>query len=526
MKHAFLVACLLTLPLPARADEQPTIADVVVYTATAGGVTASVAAARHGVSVVLIEPGQHVGGMLSGGLGHSDVLGQEGIIGGIAKEVYQRMAKHYGFVDAKAAFDFEPHVAEQTLRDMLHEAGVRVVFGERVEAVAKQGPRLTALTTQSGHRYEARVFIDAGYEGDVMARGGVAYTVGREGRDKYHEWLAGRTELLPGHHQFKAAVSPWRDGALLPWIVPQSTLAPTGAGDGKFQAYCFRLCLTKEPENQIPILKPAGYRDDDYELLRRYLVAAGDKAVNVLGFANLPNGKCDLNSNGPVSTNLLGAAWEYPEANYERRRELRELHLRWAHGLMWFMQHDSSVPARQRDEARKWALCKDEFQSTGGWPHQLYIREGRRMLGTTVVTQHDLETRRTKNDSIGMCGYNIDIREVQWVAIRVFNFPKADDEVFMEGYLSQPVQPWQIPYSAIIPKASECENLLVPVCVSMSTIAYASFRMEPGYMITGHASGIAAALAVKAAASVQGVPLAELQRHLRNEGQVLELREP
>ncbi len=193
---------------------------------------------------------------------------------------------------------------------------------------------------------------------------------------------------------------------------------------------------------------------------------------------------------------------------------------------MWFLQNDPSVPAKQRDEARKWALWRDEFQDAGGWPRQLYTREGRRILGATVVTQHDLEAQRTKEDSIGMCGYNIDIREVQWVAVRVFDFPKADDEVFMEGYVSQPVQPWQIPYRALIPRAAECENLLVPVCASMSTIAYASFRMDPGYMIVGHAAGVAAALAAKGAGRVQEVSASDLQTTLRKQGQVLERSEP
>lgn len=504
---------------------QSRAADIVVYSATAGGVTASVAAARQGATVVLVEPGQHVGGMLSGGLGHSDVLGQQQIIGGLAREVYERMARRYGSPDASKAFDFEPHVAEETLRDMLREAGVRVVFGERVEAVEKAGQRIVAMTTQSGTRYEASVFIDAGYEGDLMAKAGVRYIVGREGKAQYGEWLAGRMELLPGQHQFKAAVSPWRDGKLLPGIVPQEKLVATGEGDGKFQAYCFRLCLTDQPENQMPTVQPEGYRAEDYELLRRYLLAAGDKAERVLGISRLPNGKCDLNSIGPISTNLLGASWEYPEASYERRRELWDLHLRWAQGLLWFMQNDPSVPAKQSDEARRWARCRDEFQDTDGWPHQLYIREGRRMLGAAVVTQRDLESDRTKPDSVGMCGYNIDIREVQWVSVRVFHFPKAADEVFMEGYVSQPVQPWQIPYRALTPRAGECENLLVPVCASMSTVAYASFRMEPGYMIAGQAAGVAAAQALKAKVTVQDIDVPALQKRLRELGQIIEWKE-
>ena len=526
MKQTLLlsVTALLTVFLacsaPAFSAEEVT-ADVVVYAATASGVTASVAAAREGMKVVLVEPGRHVGGMLSGGLGHSDVLGQEEIIGGLAAEVFRRMTRHYGKEDMKEAFDFEPHVAEDALKGILREAGVHVVLGERVVSVTHAGPRITTMRTQNGSTFVGSVFIDAGYEGDLMAKAGVSYTVGREGRAKYGEWLAGRMELLPGNHQFKCAVSPWRDGKLLPFITPQSQLVPTGEGDGKFQAYCFRLCLTDQPHNQIPISKPENYNPDDYELLRRYFIAGGDRVRGVLGMKRLPNGKCDLNSTGPVSTNLLGAAWEYPEATPQRRREIWDQHLRWAHGLLWFLQTDSSVPAKHRNVARRWGLCKDEFTDTGGWPHQLYIREGRRMLGEVVVTQHDLETRRSKPDSIGMCGYNIDIREVQWASIRVFHFPKADDEVFMEGYVSQPVKPWQIPYRALTPKAAECENLLVPVCASMSTIAFASFRMEPGYMIAGHSAGVAAALAVIRHSPVQEVDISVLQNKLRKQNQIL-----
>ena len=510
-----LLACMV---LTARGDE--VTSDVVVYGATAGGATAAVAAARQGAKVVLIEPGRHVGGMLSGGLGHSDVVGQQNLIGGLCLEVYQRIARHYGESDPKKAFDFEPHVAEQVLDGLLREAGVRVVFGQRVESVTKRGARIVALKTDNGASYVARVFLDASYEGDLMAKAHVRYTVGREGRAQYGEWLAGRMELLPGHHQFKYAVSPWRDGKLLPFITPQEKLVPTGEGDGKCQSYCFRLCLTDRPENRIPIAKPDHYNPDDYELARRCIQAGGDVS---LGIARVPNGKCDANSGGPVSSNLLGASWEYPEAGPQRRREIWEQHLRWAHGLVWFLQNDPAVPEKQRARMRQWGLCKDEFQDTGGWPHQLYIREGRRMLGESVVTQHDLEEHRTKPDSIGMGGYNIDIREVQWVSVRTFLFPKAADRVYVEGYVSQPVQPWQIPYSALLPRRAECDNLLVAVCPSMSTVAYASFRMEPGYMIAGHASGLAAALAGKDNVAVQQVPVAALQRLLREQGQVLEV---
>jgi hypothetical protein len=329
--------------------------------------------------------------------------------------------------------------------------------------------------------------------------------------------------LLPNNHQFRAAVSPWRNGRLLPYITPQDKLVPVGAGDGKMQAYCFRLCLTNRPENRLPIVKPEGYDPSRYELLRRYLAARSrDEDVPVpLYCGAIPNGKCDANSTGPVSTDLLGANQEYPEASPEGRAAIWEEHRNWAHGLLYFLQNDPAVPEKVRAAYTPWGLCKDEFTDTGGWPHQLYVREARRMLGEYVLTQHDLQTHRRKHDAIGMAGYNIDIREVQWVSVRNTHFPKAEDEVFLEGYLSQPVESWEIPYRAILPRYSECSNLLVPVCISASTVAYASFRMEPNYMLAGHSAGVAAALAAKASVPVHNVSLDKLQDGLRADGQIL-----
>ncbi len=505
---------------PTRAAEVDR--DVVVYGGTAAGAMAGIAAARHGASVIILEPGRHVGGMVSGGLSRSDVLRQEHLIGGLALEFFTRVGKHYG---QPVAWQFEPHVAENTFKAMLKEAGVEVRFGQSLAAADTDGTRLRALHTRDGGAYTAKVFIDATYEGDLLKAAGVSYVVGREGRDRYDESLAGRCELLPMHHQFKAAVSPWRDGKLLPYITPQDKLVPVGAGDGKIQGYCFRLCLTDRPENRLPISKPEGYDPSRYELLRRYIIALEEREAGrahaFLGIGRIPNGKCDANSGGPVSSNMLGANQEYPEASPKRRAEIWEEHRSWVHGLLYFLQNDPSVPEKVRADYTPWGLCKDEFQDTGGWPHQLYVREARRMLGEYVLTQRDLQTHRRKHDAIGMAGYNIDIREVQWVSARNFHFPKAEDETFLEGYLSQPVEPWDIPYRSLLPRYSECSNLLVPVCVSASTVAYASFRMEPNYMIAGHSAGVAAALAAKASVSVHNVNLDNLRDCLRADGQIL-----
>ncbi len=494
--------------------------DVVVYGATAGGTMAAIAAAQQGASVVLIEPRNHVGGMLSGGLGRTDMDRQENVIGGLAMEFFRRAGKHYG---QEVAWMFEPHVAEKILKEMLAEQKVPVKFGQPLASILKMDGKIRSLKTADGKEYSAKVFIDATYEGDLMKAAGVSYKVGREGRDTYGESLAGRRDLLRSNHQVNFPISPWKDGKLLPHITAEEDLAPTGAGDGKFQTYNFRLCLTNVDANRIPVAKPEGYDPTRYELLRRCFEVGGDKVNGILGIKPMPNGKSDVNAGAPISLNLPGANQDYPDGSPERRREIWNDHLDWAHGLVYFVQNDPSVPEGIREKYKPWGLCKDEFNDTGGWPHQLYIREGRKMKGEYILTQHDLMTDRRKNDSIGIAGYNIDIREVQWVSMRTFFFPKAEDQVYMEGYISQPVEPWDIPYRSLLPKFAECQNLLVPVCISASTIAFASFRMEPQFMIAGQAAGTAAALASKSSRPVHNVPIEELQSRLRAKGQIITL---
>ena len=499
--------------------------DVVVYGGTASGIMAALAAARAGRGVALLEPGRHLGGMVSGGLGWTDI-GDRRIIGGLTREFYARVAAHYG-VGPWEILGPEPHVAEDLFRAWLAEAGVTVHYGARLGGVAREGRAIRAIATEAGERFAARVFIDAGYEGDLLAGSGVGYTVGRESVSLHGERWAGRQPIRPDKHNFDAPVSAFvggNAGPLLP-LIHERPLVPEGDGDGGLQAYCFRLCLTDRSEKRIPFPRPEGYDPARYELLRRYLAAAGSRVTLglLLGLKGLlPHGKVDVNSIGPLSTNLLdGSNWAYPEATYARRAAIWDDHLRYTAGLLYFLAHDPDVPPAMRAEMHGWGLCADEFADTGGWPHQLYIREGRRLRGEYHLTQHDLLGRRAQYDTVGLGAYNIDIREVQRVCLPVPRFPHLVGEVFNEGYLSLLVEPYAIPYRALLPRHGECDNLIVPVCISASHVAFSSVRMEPQYMILGHAAGTAAALAVADGIAVQRVDPVALQRALVAQGQVL-----
>ncbi|HEV2528269.1 MAG TPA: FAD-dependent oxidoreductase [Thermomicrobiales bacterium] len=499
--------------------------DVVVYGATAAGVTAAVAAARAGVRVAVVEPGRHVGGMVSGGLGWTDV-GDAGVVGGLSGAFYAAVARHYG-VDLWDHVGPEPHVAERIFRDWLAEAGVTVVHGAAIDAVMRDGQRITGIIADDGMVLHGRVFVDASYEGDLLALAGVSYRVGRESRSLHGESWAGRQPIRPDPHQFAVPVSPHvsgNAGPLLP-LVHDRPMVPEGAGDGAVQSFCYRLCLTDRPDNRMPISRPDDYDPARYELIRRYLAASDpvpplDRIINLR--SRIPNGKVDANSIGPISTNLLdGSAWRYPEADRPERERIRLHHLSYTQGLLYFLGNDPGIPAPIREEMARWGLCVDEFVDTEHWPHQLYVREGRRLVGEYHLTQHDLDRSRPQYDAVGMGSYAIDIREVQRVAWPVPRPERMDAETYNEGYLSVPVEPYQVPYRALLPRFGECDNLLVPVCLSASHVAFSSIRMEPQYMLLGHAAGHAAALAIRDDVAVHHVAVPELQRALVAQGQVL-----
>lgn len=498
--------------------------DVLVYGGTAGGVMAALSAAGEGAKVTLLEPGRHVGGMVSGGLGRTDMDRQQHLIGGLAREFFERVGRHYG---QDVAWFFEPKVAERVLREWLSEKGVQVVYERPLARVRKEANGIIEVSARDGSNYTAKVFVDATYEGDLLKAAGVSYAVGRESRRKYGESFAGRLELMPGNHQLRVPTSPFdENGNLVPYVRPEEDLVPIGEGDGRVMAYGYRLCLSNDPANRVPIEKPQAYEPARFGLVRNYVKALGDQIQirDFAGISKMPNNKTDLNAS-TVSTNLLGAGLPYIEAGFEMRKKILEEHRSWAHGLLYLLANDPIVPEKLRREASQWGLAKDEFEDTGHWPHQLYIRDARRMLGEYILTQHDLQANTKKYDSIGMAAYNVDIREIQWIAKTITRFPNVSKEVLMEGYLSMPVEPYEIPYRSLLPKWDECKNLLVPVAISASHVANASFRMEPQYMITGQAAGVAAAMAARENCAVHHVEIRALQRRLRQARQILTLTE-
>ena len=503
-------------------------ADVIVYGGTASGVIAAVAAAREGKSVLLIEPEKHLGGMVSGGLGATDT-GKRSAIGGYALEFFARVRRHYvaqygaesqQVKDCSDGFRFEPHVAELVFQELVRDAQIEVMYEQRrLAEVVKNGRAIESIEVSSGDgaaaiKCLALMFIDATYEGDLLAKAKVSYTLGREGREQYNESLAG-VQAHSRAHQWTVKTLPFADDRrLLPFI--QSELASSaGSGDKKLQAYNYRLCLTDRSENQVPFPKPHDYDPKRFELLARYLEKKPDvKVGQLMNPVRVPNGKTDTNNNGPFSTDFIGENWDYAEAGETARQRIRREHVNYTQGFLYFLAHDPRVPQHLHDEINHWGLAKDEFAESDHWPHQLYVREARRMLGASVMTQRDITENRVKVDSVGLGSYNADSHHVQRVV-------GPDGFVLNEGDFQVPVEPYAIPYRSLTPKADECSNLLVPVCVSASHVAYSTIRMEPVYMILGHACGVAAARAIDGKTAVQELSIGDLQNRLRAQKAVL-----
>ncbi len=482
----FLMLCLVSAIASSQSDAQSqSTNDVLVYGGTAAGVMAAYAAAKQGSRVVLLEPGAHFGGMVTGGLSATD-LGDPRVIGGYARQYYRQASEQYGRhgLDRLTDWYSEPHVSENVFNAMLHEAGVSVVFHARLrerQGVAAENRHIISVTTEGGQQWHANVFVDSSYDGDLLAQSGARYTWGRESSAEYGEPLAGVRPISP-QHQFGWPLLAYRDEHRLYPEIAADPLGLAGSGDRKVQAYNFRLVITDDPADRLPFPRPDGYDPSQLALLAKYLgefQSHMKREPTLRDFFNpvrIPNHKADFNNNGPISTDYIGHSWTYPDASYEDKKKIREDHPRYTQSLLYFLTHDPAVPARLKDQLNAWGLPKDEFQDTAHWPRELYLREGRRMIGTYVITQWDLQGGWSKPDSIGMGSYNSDSHNVERVAM-------PDGSVRNEGDMQVPVQPYEIPYRAIIPRRSEVQNLLVPVCLSASHVAYSSLRMEPQYMI-------------------------------------------
>ena len=498
--------------------------DFVVYGGTAAGVTTAVAAARQGMKVVLLEPRDHVGGMVTGGLSGTDV-GKREVIGGMALEFYMRVGRRYRLSEHMQSIAWvpEPHVAESVFHEMLSGANVTVLYRHRLKegsGVVISGGRIRSITMENGSRFAAPFFADCTYEGDLIAQAKVSYTVGREGVKQYGESLAG-VQAKTDQHQFHYPI-PARDasGKLYPEIGDYPMGTP-GEGDKKVQAYNFRVIATNNPMKRLPWPKPAGYDPARYELLALYL--AGEvKRLNraprfneVSLLRHIPDRKVDINNRGGFSSDYIGKNWEYPDGSYATRERIWNEHIAYQQGFYYFLSTDSRVPLSLQMEVKEWGLCSDEYEESNYWPNQLYVREARRMVGEFVATQKDLQTDLKKADAIGMGSYQSDSHNIQ----RIVN---AKGFVENEGDVQVAVNPYQIPYRIMLPKREECVNLLVPVPFSASHIAFASLRMEPQWMIIGHAAGVAASLAHKANKPPHEIDVKQLQNILVEQGGVFE----
>lgn len=461
--------------------------DLVIYGGTSSGCAAAYTAKKMGLNVILVSPEEHLGGLTSNGLGATDI-GSMKEIRAFNKEYYTRIGKHY---NKKGVYlRFEPHVAEGVFNTMLKEQDVKVLRKElldREKGVKKSGTKIVSLTMKSGLEIQGKCFIDATYEGDLLAAAGVSYHVGREANAKYGEKYNG-WQGAAKHHQFPDGISPYKiagdpSSGLLPSILPKAPYQ-VGEANSMMQGYCFRMCLTNVEANRIPFPKPKNYKPEYYELLLRLLKKGIDTNMNLS--VAMPNGKTDTNNKGPLSYDFIGNNYDWPEASYEERKKMYQEHKAYQQGLLWFLCNDPRVPEKVRVKYNKWGLCKDEFETNGGWPYELYIREGRRLIGEHVMTdRHCLGCKKVK-DPVVLAGYMMDSHNCsRFVNEKGFVKNEGDVQIGLPA-------PYGISWRSMLPKKSECSNLIVSVCVSSSHIAYGSIRMEPIFMNLGEVAGRAA----------------------------------
>lgn len=515
IRQALLIAISMLLCMSRTVAQSTVQVDVCVYGATSAGVIAAYAAKKNNHSVILVDPGKHLGGLTSGGLGYTDI-GNKYAVTGLGLDFYRRVGKHYGKFES---WVFEPHVAHDVFMQYIRSAHIDMAMEHMLVNVRKQGDRITELElshTDAGKKpivkiIKAKMFIDCSYEGDLMAKAGVSYIVGREGNEQYHESYDG--VQLRDKHQFPDGIDPYKipgkpESGLL-WGISSEPLAPHGNGDKKVQAYNIRLCLTDDPANRITIEQPADYDPARYELLLRVLEK---KPANSLGaflkIDRMPNHKTDINNNGPFSTDMIGMSYDYPEADMASRKKITEMHDRYVKGLLYFIGHDPRIPEHLRREMLNWGYPKDEYPDNHHWSPQTYVREARRMVGAYVMTQANCEGREVVSDGIAMAAYTMDSHNCERLVVN--GMVKNEGDVQIGGF-----GPYPVSYRALIPRAGECGNLLVPVCLSASHIAYGSIRMEPVFMVLGQAAATAAADAIAAGVDVQHVDVSRLRQELK-----------
>ena len=489
--------------------------DVCVYGGTSAGVIAAYTTAKLGKKAILIEPGKHLGGLTSGGLGYTDI-GNKYAITGLAKDFYRRMGKHYGKFEQ---WIFEPHVAEEIFNDYINEAKVPVLYQYRIIKTKKVDGFIQNITieksdapsTSTNKKITAKIFIDCSYEGDLMALAGVSYAVGREDNKQYNETWNG-VQLLD-KHQFPDGIDPYKkegdSTSGLLWGISNNKLLPNGSGNKQVQAYNYRICLTNNPKNKVPVTKPEGYDSSMYELLLRLMKAQPDKTTlnDYFFFGIMPNHKTDINNRGGFSTDMIGANYNYPDADYDKRNAIIKQHEQYTKGLLWFVGNDARVPQPLRNEMQQWGYPKDEYRNNHYFTPQLYIRESRRMTGNYVMTQANCESRETVSDGVGLAAYTMDSHNCERLVVN--GMVKNEGDVQKGGF-----GPYPVSYRALIPKATECKNLLVPVCLSASHIAYGSIRMEPVFMVLAQSSAVAACSAIDNNQSVQNSDVKKLQSSL------------
>ncbi len=512
-------------------------ADVIVYGGTPAAITAAIQVVRSGKSVIIVSPDTHLGGMSSSGLGYTDT-GDKSVIGGLAREFYQRIytyyqqpetwkwekKEEYGNIgqgtpaidgNLKTMWIFEPQIAEKVFEDFVNDYKIKVFRNEwlnRESGVRKSGSQINSITTLSGITFEGKLFVDATYEGDLMAAAGVRYIVGRESNDTYNEtWNGVQAGVFHHKHNFgDRRISPYKipndpaSGVL--WGISPEAPGRNGSGDNKLQAYCFRMCLTKNENNRVPFSRPEGYDSSQYELLIRIYQSGWRETFEK--FDPVPNLKTDVNNHGPFSFDNIGMNYDYPEASYQRRQEIIKQHENYQRGLLYFISTDPRIPVEVQKEMQQWGLAKDEFSDNGNWPYQIYVREARRMVGAAVMTENEIMGKNPVGHSIGMGSYTMDSHNIQ-------RYITEDGFVQNEGDIGVDMEkPYRIALGCILPKKEECSNLLVPVAVSSSHIAFGSIRMEPVFMILGQSAGVIASLALEKNKDIHDLSYGEIEGKL------------